>query len=328
MVPVGIAFAFVAVLAGVPSAVHAGRHDLIRSVPLTAFWLRCLSVQRSCRGLGLAAGFALIAAPALAQDASVDAPPTPAPTPTPAAVWNGSIELYGYLPWLQSTTTVRGFETETDLGLGQILQKLQSTFSARASLERDRLGLLVDVAYNQLGAERSRTTRRGLFTGSSEVTTINGLYDVALRYRLGDPERAVGVPGSGWLIPYAGIRVVQARLDVAAELIGNGPLGLRLQRQGTLDRTWTQPLLGVQGSVFLTPRLRAFARADAGGFGLAGADDFSANAQAGLGYAIGNSTDLNLSWRYLGLRWNNGAERSNGFTSDQNGIELGVKFYF
>ena len=167
-----------------------------------------------------------------------------------------------------------------------------------------------------------------MFTGSSEVTTINGVYDVALRWRFGERESAVGVPGRGWLIPYAGIRVVQARLDVDAEVRGNGPLGLRLQRQGTLERTWTQPLLGAQGSVFLTPRLRAFARGDLGGFGLAGAEDLSANAQAGIGYAIGNSTDLNLSWRYQGLRWNNGAERSNGFTSDLNGIELGVKVYF
>ena len=136
-----------------------------------------------------------------------------------------------------SDLTVRGFQTETDLGPGQILEKLQSSFSARASLERQRLGVLVDVSYNQVGAERSRTTRRGLFTGSSELTSINGVYDVALRWRLGERERAVGVPGRGWLIPYAGIRVVQARLDVDAQLRGNGPLGLTLQRQGTLKHT-------------------------------------------------------------------------------------------
>lgn len=254
--------------------------------------------------------------------------PAAAPSSSPAAVWDGTVELYGFLPWLQSTTTVRGFQTETDLGPGQILQKLQSSFSARASLERERLGLMLDVAYNQLGAEPSRTTRRGLFTGRSEISTINGIYDVALRWRLGERERAVGAPGRGWLIPYAGIRVVQARLDVDAELRGNGPLAFRRQSQGTLDRTWAQPLLGLQGSVFLTPRLRAFARGDVGGFGLAGADDYSANAQAGVGYAIGQSTDLNLSWRYQGQRWTNGAVRSNGFTSDQNGLELGIKVYF
>ena len=39
-------------------------------------------------------------------------------------LWDGTVELYGYLPWLESTTTVRGFESETDLDPGQILQKL------------------------------------------------------------------------------------------------------------------------------------------------------------------------------------------------------------
>ena len=326
MVPVGIGVDFGETPPSVLGAVHAGGHGMGRSVHIFQLCGGSLSTLAFRLGLYWAATVSLMTAPALAQEASQDA--LPAPAAAPAAVWDGTVELYGYLPWLQSTTTVRGFETETDLDPGQILDKLQSTFSARASLERQRLGLLVDVSYNQVGAENSRTTRSGLFTGNSEVTTINGVYDVALRWRFGERESAVGVPGSGWLIPYAGIRVVQARLDVAAELRGNGPLGVSLQRQGIQERTWTQPLLGIQGSVFLTPRLRAFVRGDLGGFGLAGAEDFSANGQAGVGYAIGNSTDLNVSWRYQGLRWNNGAERSNGFTSDQNGIELGVKFYF
>jgi hypothetical protein len=47
----------------------------------------------------------------------------------------------------------------------------------------------------------------------------------------------------------------------------------------------------------------------------------------GFGYAVGNNTDLNLSWRYLGLRWANG-NGSNGFSLDQNGVEVGVKFFF
>jgi len=310
-----------------PRPVHAGRHDRDRSVHAFTAWVCSPRSHRCIPALPLLLSATLMVTPSSAQQQPRHTSST-AESVVATDLWDGTVELYGYLPWLESTTTVRGFESETDLDPGQILQKLQSSFSARASLERQRLGLLVDVAYNQLGAERSRTTRRGLFTGSSEVTTISGVYDIALRWRLGERERAVGIPGRGWLIPYAGVRVVQARLDVAAELRGNGPLGLSLQRQGTLERTWTQPLLGVQGSLFLTPRLRAFARGDVGGFGLAGADDFSANAQAGVGYAIGNSTDLNLSWRYQGLRWSNGAERSNGFISDQNGVELGVKFYF
>lgn len=245
-----------------------------------------------------------------------------------AEPWAYTLEGYGFLPWVHSTTTVRGFETSTDLGPGQALNLLQSAFSARASAEQNRLGALVDVSYAQLGSEQSSTTRRGRFTGTTEVTAINGIYDLALRYRLGSREAAVAQPGSWWVIPYAGVRVVEARLGVEAQVQGNGSRGLQWQSEGTLQRTWAQMLVGTQASVFVTPAVRLFARADVGGFGLAGQQDLSGNAQAGVGVALGNNTDLNVSWRALGLAYSNGAQRSTGFTSHQNGVEVGLKFYF
>ncbi len=266
---------------------------------------------------------------------------TPAATDTPATTgapvsqaapddtgWAGTVELYGFLPWVNGTTTVRGFQADTTLNPSQILSKLESVAAARAAVEYGRIGLLTDISYTQLGAQKSATTERGLFTGSADVTAINGIYDLALRYRFGPREAATGRPGSVTLIPYAGIRLMEAKLGVDAEIRGNGPLGIRLQRQGEVNRTWAQPLLGTQASVFLAPRLRAFARADVSGFGLAGAEDLTGNAQLGLGYAVGNSTVIDVSWRYLGMAYANGASRSTGFTSHQNGIELGLKFFF
>ena len=246
----------------------------------------------------------------------------------PEDPWSFTVEGYGYLPWVNATTTIRGFETDTELGPGQALNLLQSVVSARATGEGHRIGLLVDTAYTQLGSQRSTTTRRGLVEASSDLTSINGIYDLALRYRFGSREVAVGRPGDWSLIPYAGARLMQAQLHVNTAIQGNGPLGLSLQRQSSLERTWTQLLLGSQASLFLTPGLRLFARADVGGFGLAGEQDLSGNAQAGLGIALGNNTDLNLSWRYLGVAWSNGAERSTGFTSHQSGIEIGLKVFF
>lgn len=57
-----------------------------------------------------------------------------------AEPWAYTFEGYGYLPWVNSTTTIRGFETETNLAPGQALNLLQSAFSARASAEQKRLG--------------------------------------------------------------------------------------------------------------------------------------------------------------------------------------------
>ena len=242
--------------------------------------------------------------------------------------WAGNVELYGFLLWVNGTTTVRGFQADTTLSPGQILSKLESVAALRAAVEYGRIGLLTDLSYTQLGAQKAVTTRRGLFTGSADVTAINGIYDLALRYRFGAREAATGTPGSLTVVPYAGVRLMEAQLGVSAELRGNGPFGFRRQRQGEVSRTWAQPLLGTQASVFLSPRLRAFARADVSGFGLAGAEDLTGNAQLGLGYAVGNSTVIDVSWRYLGMAYSNGASRSNGFTSNQNGIELGLKFFF
>ena len=255
-----------------------------------------------------------------------------AATPAKAEPWRSSVELYGPVPLrLDTTTTVvtqnnRSVTTEAVLNLGQVIDNLQWITAVRGSVEKGRWGVLTDLSYTKLGQEDGATTPNGLLTGRASVNVSQGIYDLAVRYRFGEPEAAVGTAGQFSLIPYAGIRVIDAQMDVAAQVdLGNI---LSFQRQGNFGRTWAQPLLGTQATVFLSPRLRAFARADIGGFGLSGAQDLSGNAQVGLGYAVGNSTDLNISWRYFGLDYNNGDNPDSGFSSYQNGLELGLKFFF
>ena len=258
---------------------------------------------------------------------TAEPPSSQTPAPAPASPWAGTVELYGFTP-IQSigTTTINGFSTDTDLSLGDVLSKLKWATSIRGSMENERIGLLTDLSYVKLGQSNATTGRRGLLTGQAEVTAVQGIYDLALRYRFGDRETAVGQPGQFSVIPYAGIRIIDAQLDVSAQVdVGSV---ISFQREGSFGRTWVQPLIGTQATVFLSPRLRAFARADIGGFNLSGSDDLSGNAQIGLGYAIGNSTDLNISWRYLGLDYNNGDTPDSGFSSYQNGVEIGLKFFF
>ena len=278
--------------------------------------------------LGLVAlGDPVVTRPGPAQPLPPAGAPSPASPSAAANPWAATLELYGFLPiHTTGSTTVKGFSADTDLWLGDLIPLIQMTASARGSLEQGRFGLIADLSYNRIGDELSRTTQRGLLTGKAAVTSNLGIYDIALRYRLGARESAVAAPGTWSVIPYAGVRIVDAALGVIAQLQGNGRFNL--QRQGEFSRTWAEPLLGTQATVFLSPRLRAFGRADIGGFGLGGTQDLSGNAQLGLGYAVGNSTDLNLSWRYMGLAYDNGASRPNGFTSYQNGVEVGLKFFF
>ncbi len=254
----------------------------------------------------------------------------PGPGPFPAVnPWSGTFELYGFAPLRTTgTTTIRGLEAEVDQDLGEILDVLRFAASARGSIEKDRVGLQTDLWYTSLGDSAGRLVGpRQLFTTTADVGQTLGIYDFALRYRFGERESALGKPGTYSVIPYAGIRLIDGSLSLAATL--DGPFGRTLlEPTRNFQRTWVQPLVGTQATVFLSPRLRAFARGDIGGFGLGGQRDLSGNAQVGLGYAIGDNTDLNLSWRYMGLNWNNGDQQANGFSVNMNGIEVGVKFFF
>lgn len=276
----------------------------------------------------------LTAYPSKAQENKGELP-APAPVPSPATpetvdrTWRGTLELYGFAPirsW--GTTTIKGFEADVDTSLSELIPLIETVGSARASIENGRFGLMTDLYYAQIGDEITRTGKRGLLTGRVEQTSIQGIYDFAFRYRMGATEKAIGTPGETTVIPYAGVRVLRSQLDLLATLEGRGPLALRLQKQGTWERTWTQGLVGTQASVFLTPGVRLFARGDIGGFGLGGEQDLSGNAQVGLGIALGNNTQLDVSWRYMGLAFSNGADRETGFTLKQNGIEAGLKVFF
>ena len=189
-----------------------------------------------------------------------------------------------------------------------------------------RLGLLGDLWYVNLAAQSGRLVgNRSLFTATADVGQKLGIYDLALRYRFGEQESAPGRPGAYSVIPYAGVRFVDMRYDLSAQF--DGP-NLSLSRSRSFGGTVTQPLLGTQASVFLSPRLRLFARGDLGGFGVNNSDNYSANAQVGVGYAVGNNTQLNLSWRYLHLGGTNDQSPENAYDINQNGVEMGVKFFF
>lgn len=245
--------------------------------------------------------------------------------------------LKGRLPQIKIPDQIEipGFTAVTDVGLGTILEHLTDIFFIRGSVEYKRIGFQSDLSYVGLGGEtaKSFTRTRRFFpdlpvptrTLKTQVAVTQGIYDFALRYRFGDRERAIGNPGSVTLIPYAGVRVVDVGVETTSTF--QGPLALKT-REFSFGEPITQPLLGLQGQVFVSPRLRLFARGDLGGFGANGDVDMSGNAQVGLGYAIGNSTQLDLSWRYLYLARDNGQTPNSAYTIDQNGIEIGVKFFF
>lgn len=230
---------------------------------------------------------------------------------------------------------IPGFTAITDVGLGSLLEHLTDIYALRGSVEYHRIGFQTDLSYVGLSAQTAKSFQRErrffpdlpvpTRTLKTQLAMTQGIYDFALRYRFGERERAISSPGAVVVIPYAGVRVVDLGLETTSTF--QGPLLLR-SRAFSFGHPIAQPLVGLQGQVFLTSRLRLFARGDLGGFGSNGTVDMSGNAQAGVGFAIGNSTQLDLSWRYLYLARDNGETPKTAYAIDQNGIEVGIKFFF
>lgn len=244
----------------------------------------------------------------------------------------GLLTDISYVSLGQQTAFVRSRD-RIKLGDGRILSGLEALRSRERQGERlgKRLQRLGEVQ-RERGAIAAKLARRlrgeGQVTSSfrTELSGEQGIYDLALRYRLGARESAVAEPGTVTVIPYAGIRLLDVGMNIDSSLSIDG------FRERAVARSWgspqAQPLLGTQAQVFVAPRLRLFARGDAAGFGISGNDSFSANAQVGVGYAIGNSTQLDLSWRYLHMAANNGKDPENAYVIGENGLELGLKFFF
>ncbi len=242
------------------------------------------------------------------------------------AARSSSVEVYGLIPFeLNSKTTLGPLTTQAKLDTSDIFSSLQWYSSVRASTEQDRLGLLLDLSYVKLGQDVAKTTQNGLVSADAKLGVTQGVYDIALFYRYGDAEKPKAEVSSYSWTPYAGVRVIDAKLNVEVELKAGG---FTFDRERSFGRTWAQPLIGLQYNRQLSSEWSALARADLAGFDLSGSRDLSGNLQLGLGYAMNDAAALNLSWRYFGIDYKKDNDSGNGFKTTQQGLELGVKFFF
>ena len=248
--------------------------------------------------------------------------------------------------------------TQAALETGRPIHRVWCTAEVRSSpkflqLLRDAKasGVLVEeVTWARLGQLTGGAVHQGIALQTASADTLDLPSLVEGCAALGEPPLLLALDGvtdphnlgavvrSAEALGAHGVVLPQRRsagltgsvAKVAAGALEHLPVARVVNLNRSLETTATrgQALVGTHANVFLTPRLRAFGRADLGGFGITGRDDLSGNAQLGLGYAVGNSTSLNLSWRYRFISISNSNDPKTGYTSYQNGLEMGVKFFF
>lgn len=276
--------------------------------------------------------------------------------------WRVYLDVYAFLPLeTNSTTTINENSTSVNVPLSSILDTLTGALTFKASAEYGRLGVLTGVNHAANSASVSRSwiretdnplrnrldppavlRQRAIKVRGDvdvDVDMNQTIVDLAMRYRAGDVQRPHMEQGSTSFVGFAGARIIDANLSTTVDLkrtrnvTVNGVVVNR-ERSRTIEastsdswgNTWVQPLIGMMATYAISNDWQAFAYLDAGGFGLAGERDLSGTAQVGIAYALGNSAQASLSYKYFGLDYAGGS--GNGYTTSQSGVNLGLRWLF
>ena len=276
--------------------------------------------------------------------------------------WRVYLDLYAFLvPTTYSSTTIDGNKNNAELPLSDVIDTIDEALTFKAQVEYGRLGFMAGVYHGSLSASGSKSffrettnpLRNQLGLPSAlrkrsirvkgdldlDVDANQTIVDLAFRYRAGAIQKPRMEKGSSSFLGLVGARVIDANINTSWSARSESTVsveGRRLSRENTreLERassesfgnTWVQPLIGAFGTYAISEDWQAFAYLDAGGFGLSGEQDLSGTAQAGIAYALGNSAQISLSYKYFGLDYAGGG--GNAYSVDQSGVNLGLRWFF
>ena len=197
----------------------------------------------------------LICSPAAGQ--------TTRPTLAASPAWTFDVAPYLWVPGIYGDVAVRGRTADVSLSPADFLSTLFDSFKfaalGRVEARRGPLVFILDLLY--LSLEEENTTRLGIETN---VEFSQLMLEFGGGYRLGEwplgtqpwPRLAVEVLGGGRYV----------HLDSELRLAGTGPLGARVDAEGTVD--WLEPFFGARFKLAFSEALSLVVRGDVGGFGV------------------------------------------------------------
>lgn len=236
----------------------------------------------------------------------------------PASGWTGSLSTYSWLPWIAGDVRVRNVSLDIDVGPTDILENLDwstlPVWMSYGELKNGRLTLFNDIVWSALEAGAGFEGR--VVAGSVEAEYRQLTVEIGAAYQV--------YTGAGSTMDVlAGGRYWRQETNVFLQ--GGGPLGLAIERSGTVD--WVDPFVGARFQQAIAPGQSFVARADIGGFGVG--SDFSWQAMATFNMELcmtgGHRIDGYLGYRALGVEYSEGAY---AFDAVQHGPVLGLTMNF
>jgi hypothetical protein len=133
-------------------------------------------------------------------------------TPAAASPWEFRVEPYGWGTVLDGTTGVKGFTTDIDIGLEEVLDHLDMVAALQLEVRKGRWGVLADGFYAELSGGGNPP---GPFYANTDFEMKQGLVELALAFRVYENPRVV-------IDVYAGMRYNYLSMDLSAEVDNAG----------------------------------------------------------------------------------------------------------
>lgn len=245
---------------------------------------------------------------AVTQVSQAGQPIAPAPLTMPASSdWEFTGAVYAPLMGLEGNVGVGPIRTGVDIGFGDILKKLDGSFSGAFEARHDRWSITGDFIWLKLSDSANPIASTYLGFKEEEI-----LASVALGYELyKDDQTTVD------LLAGAAFTSLDVDLDVSTPLL---PIKYRAL---TGSETWVDPFIGLRVRHQLSTHWSVFARADYGGFGVA-SDEYW-QAIVGLGYRLSANTSVVLAYRIVSTDYQSG---SFVYDTKMSGPNLGLVIRF
>ena len=212
--------------------------------------------------------------------------------------------MYLWLPALDGDVTVRGRTSSVNVSMGKFIETLLDSFkfaaTGRFEAHRGDLLLTLDLIYMRF--EEDGETPGGLFQTNVEFSNL--ITEFGGGYRLGEWSLGAGTGTALAVEVLGGGRYV--RLDGDLEIAGAGPLGARVDVDGTVD--WIEPFVGARLRLILAENLAFVVRGDAGGFGLG--SNLTWSLVASVQTQISRKVTLVFGYRLLDIDYDEGSGTS------------------
>lgn len=243
--------------------------------------------------------------------------------------WRTSVTAYSFLPVSTSgDATVAGRTADVDLDLRDILESLNFAAAARGEVWKGDFGAIADFYYVNVGGDVTVEGAGPLGAAArADITLRQGWLALMGGYRFA--HGTYGDTGLSYAFDAAaGVRfnILDQDVRVRAGTGRNAAGGVDQSLGG--QESFFEPTVSLRGAVEVRQGLTLGARADLGGFGVAG-DDLQWLVLAGVDWRAWPQTSLRLGWQFYGIDY--ATDRGDGrFAYDvfQHGPYLGAGYRF